>query len=300
MNNDRRHDVDDHGFKTVISNADVLAMLLKDFLPEFQGMDYEEVKNYLDVNEDTNTVREGNTEIRIEEGCIIMDSAFEIKVPDGTKRSLKVGIESQSSIGKRTRLLRRMQVYGGGMMFSQLGRDISDNRYEDAKDVYTIWIVLNPTTEFKNHIYHYCLRDDNGTKMGGDTPMSGINIIIVGLGSYDDDDTDERLRFVTTLLSPKMDMTERYDAIRKAYMIELDRYVLRGVDKLMSFTENSIEAERYEGMMIEHQKAHDMQFNSYMILMRKGLLNAEVLQELDMEEELREELSIELSKMKVE
>ncbi|MBQ7701515.1 MAG: hypothetical protein IJT54_03840 [Candidatus Methanomethylophilaceae archaeon] len=193
-----------------------------------------------------------------------------------------------------------MQVYGGGMMFSQLGRDISDNRYEDAKDVYTIWIVLNPTTEFKNHIYHYCLRDDNGTKMGGDTSMSGINIIIVGLGSYDDDDTDERLRFVTTLLSPKMDMTERYDAIRKAYVIELDRYVLRGVDKLMSFTENSIEAERYEGMMIEHQKAHDMQFNSYMILMRKGLLNAEVLQELDMEEDLREELSIELSKMKVE
>ena len=68
----------------------------------------------------------------------------------------------------------------------------------------------------------------------------------------------------------------------------------------MGFAENSIDAERYEGMMIEHQKAHDMQFNSYMILMRKGLLNAEVLQELDMEEDLREELSMELSKMKVE
>ncbi len=58
----------------------------------------------------------------------------------------------------------------------------------------------------------------------------------------------------------------------------------------MSFTENSIDAERYEATMMERNSWFDEQFKSYSILIEKGRLDAETLQELPMRDDLKQAL----------
>ena len=282
---------DDHGFKTVISNADILAMLIKEYIPGFEGKELEEIKGCLDMEEGANKVRGREIEFHTEDGCIIMDSSFDLKVPGGPEKTVKVALESQSRVGKRERLFRRMQLYGSTMMSSQMGKEFVSPHYEGALDVYTIWIILNPTMEFCNKVDSYCLRNKEGMVMGGTkSPMPGINITIVGLGEYGDENINDKVRFVTMLLAPKIDKEERHRVILDNYNIQLNESILRGVDRIMSFTENSIDAERYEATMMERNSWFDEQFKSYSILIEKGRLDAETLQELPMRDDLKQAL----------
>ncbi len=58
----------------------------------------------------------------------------------------------------------------------------------------------------------------------------------------------------------------------------------------MSFTDNSLDAAEYEGMIKERNSWFDEQFKSYSILIEKGRLDAETLQELPMRDDLKQAL----------
>ena len=282
---------DDHGFKTVISNADILAMLIKEYIPGFEGKELEEIKGCLDMEEGANKVRGREIEFHTEDGCIIMDSSFDLKVPGGPEKTVKVALESQSRVGKRERLFRRMQLYGSTMMSSQMGKEFVSPHYEGALDVYTIWIILNPTMEFCNKVDSYCLRNKEGMVMGGTkSPMPGINITIVGLGEYGDENINDKVRFVTMLLAPKIDKEERHRVILDNYNIQLNESILRGVDRIMSFTENSLDAAECEGALKEHNRLFDQHLKVYTDMIEKGRLDAEYLQSMDIDDDLKQAL----------
>ncbi len=286
---------DDHGFKTVISNADILAMLIKEYIPGFEGKELEEIKGCLDMEEGANKVRGREIEFHTEDGCIIMDSSFDLKVPGGPEKTVKVALESQSRVGKRERLFRRMQLYGSTMMSSQMGKEFVSPHYEGALDVYTIWIILNPTMEFCNKVDSYCLRNKEGMVMGGTkSPMPGINITIVGLGEYGDENINDKVRFVTMLLAPKIDKEERHRVILDNYNIQLNESILRGVDRIMSFTENSLDAAECEGALKEHQRDLESTVKMLMAMIDSGIVDVNRLEEVPMENDLREALREEL------
>ena len=70
--------------------------------------------------------------------------------------------------------------------------------------------------------------------------------------------------------------------------------ILRGVEKIMSFTENSIDAERYEATMEEHQRDLESTVKMLMAMIDSGIVDVNRLEEVPMENDLREALREEL------
>ena len=59
----------------------------------------------------------------------------------------------------------------------------------------------------------------------------------------------------------------------------------------MSFTENSLDAEGYEGEMREHNRLFDQHFKVYSDMIEKGCLDAEYLQSImDIDDDLKQAL----------
>ena len=62
----------------------------------------------------------------------------------------------------------------------------------------------------------------------------------------------------------------------------------------MSFTENSIDAERYEATMEEHQRDLESTVKMLMAMIDSGIVDVNRLEEVPMENDLREALREEL------
>ena len=58
----------------------------------------------------------------------------------------------------------------------------------------------------------------------------------------------------------------------------------------MSFTENSIDAERYEATMEEHNRLFDQHLKVYTDMIENGRLDAEYLQSMDIDDDLKQAL----------
>ena len=263
---------EDQGFKMVIHDSSVLSMILKQYIPEFRNMDIEDIKDCLNLTENRDYVIGRDTEFPSKkEGPIRVDSIFDIKLPGGKDTSIIVGIESQTRIGDRKRLLKRMCYYGCRIVSAQKRVEFSNDSYEDMKDVICIWLLLNPTREFRNDVKRLTLKggsilhdDMNGIE------IDSLSVIIVGLDYSDDANSD--VRFVSDLFYPDLTDEQRFELIEKNYNIRLSKSVLEGVDSVMSFGEESIRAERYEERMENDMKhAKSLARPLYEYMMEKNL-----------------------------
>ena len=70
--------------------------------------------------------------------------------------------------------------------------------------------------------------------------------------------------------------------------------ILRGVEKIMSFTENSLDAAECEGALKEHQHDLESTVKMLMAMIDSGIVDVNRLEEVPMENDLREALREEL------
>ena len=96
--NDRKKSID-YDFKTVVSEADILAEILSAAIPDFEGMPREEIKKWMDLDDKGRHAKVRETEVRAAGGGTFrLDSYFELRDPnakDGQVRGVVINIEGQ-------------------------------------------------------------------------------------------------------------------------------------------------------------------------------------------------------------
>lgn len=129
----------DQSFKIAVHNSDILSWFIRCNVDEFKEMSIEQIKSCLDIGSDGRTVIAKENELFSEEGKIVADSIFDVKVP-GTDDRIKVivNLEAQNDPHPPYPLEKRAEYYMARLVSSQKGSKFTNDNYKDLCKVYSI------------------------------------------------------------------------------------------------------------------------------------------------------------------
>ena len=161
----------DESAKRLLAQKYVLAHILVRTVEEFQGMEIEKVVSLIEgdpyiskipvasglTNKDRNV--EGkrfvglNTEAgEKNEGLVRFDIIFYVRMRNGLAQMI-INVEAQKDMPTEYHILNRAIFYACRLVSSQKERDFVNKKYDDIKQVYTIWICMNMPEDSTDYYY---------------------------------------------------------------------------------------------------------------------------------------------------
>ena len=220
---------------TLMKDKNVLAVMARDFIHEYNGMTLDQVKGYMGSDPlDTKIITDAHTKM-------VADVIYEIRVPVGDNE-LKVlfNIEAQQTDVLKYPLEDRQQYYIANMLSAQ---NVKDSEYGMLRPCYTIWVLMSPKHRKGNTIVRYSMRPEDLEENTDDTiVMDKMNIISINLGDPNADVRHESLRMLNAMFSSgDMAENERVKTIRDIG-IDVDMDLSREVREMIDDPEMIMEA----------------------------------------------------------
>ena len=234
----------DASCKLILSQKIILGWILKDYLPEYDGLTVEEISaKYIEGEPQVSRVevpmiRGIHTEdTNLEEGRISGDIRFRAEVPCGLPRIFN--IEAQSSFHKSYPMTSRGSYYLGRLLSAQRGTEFKGSEYGDLKKVYVIWIFLDPPELWKNSVTYYEMTDRQHIGFGTLKPevYDYMTQILIGLGDPEDPRSVGVLRLLNVLFSSKMKAEEKKRILESEFCIPMTEELEEGVDTMCNFSD---------------------------------------------------------------
>ena len=159
-----------------------------------------------------------NTEIN--EGTINFDIVFYVRMKDGLSQII-VNVEAQKDMPTEYHILNRAIFYACRLVSSQKERDFVNKKYDDIKQVYTIWICMNMDYNSLSHIH--LAKDEMLSPYDWKGNMDLLNIVLVGITNDipEHDENYEMHRLIGALLSTELREQEKLDIIEHEYNIPI-------------------------------------------------------------------------------
>lgn len=280
--------------KRLLGQKIILAHILVKTVDEFKGMEPEEVVSYIEgepqigvvpvepgmTNAEVNGVvqEDGkkdsariiglNTENReINEGVIYFDIIFYVRLKSGLSQII-INVEAQKDEPTGYDILNRAIFYVCRMIAAQKEREFSGSEYNKIKRVYSIWICMGMKD---NTLSHICLTEK---KLIGVHRWKGkldlLNVVMIGLGEElpEHDEIYELHRLLGTLLSKKMEVTDKLSIIETEYQIPVETKPGKDVEFMCNLSqgikEMGIEIGKVEGIELgKTEKAHGVALNLF-------------------------------------
>ena len=145
----------DETCKNILSKKSVLANIMIQCIPEYQGMSIEEVIPLIEDGEDTETIKGINSEdTRIEGAKIIYDILFTAMIPH-TNDKMYIHIEAQNNSTPGYKIHRRSTYYDSRIVSRQKGEVFNKSDYDSLCKVYSIWILSSGNREQRGSLNIY-------------------------------------------------------------------------------------------------------------------------------------------------
>lgn len=239
----------DNNCKDVLSDKNLLAVILKYCVPEYKNCSLSDICNIYIENEpivSSEGVHKNTTNIKgittednsINEGVIRFDILFEAKLPNSNERiGLLINVEIQNKYNPGYPLMKRAIYYAARMISSQKDRYFTNSHYEDLKKVYSIWICTNPDKEHTNIINQYNLTETNviGNVKEKVPNYDLMSVIMICLGRGNDKKKDI-LNFLELLLLPKS-VEHTKTQIESMYNIQMTEKATKGVESMCNVSD---------------------------------------------------------------
>ncbi len=228
----------DERAKRLLGHKSILAYILVDTVEEFKGMNPKDVVKYIEgepmigvvptepgltnVNGDGKRLVGMNTEnAEINEGTINFDIVFYVRMKDGLSQII-VNVEAQKDMPTEYHILNRAIFYACRLVSSQKERDFVNKKYNDIKQVYTIWICMNMPEDSTDYYYLANKKVLGNCRWEGKQDM--LNIILIGLAKElpHQHKKHELHRLLVTLFSKSLTQSEKLNIIEKEYGIPLE------------------------------------------------------------------------------
>ena len=211
----------DEGVKRLLANKSILAVIMKECVPEYRGCTVWEIaEKYIEGEpqigavgvdaDETNrsvsaTIHGTNTEdVTLTEGTIRYDVRFYATAPseDGLI-GLILNVEAQNRYNAGYPLLKRAIYYCSRMISAQYGTEFTKGEYGKIKKVYSIWVCMNPPKERSNTITQYSIQEKHiiGEAVEQVRNYDLMSAVMICLGDEDDKNYGGLLKFLEVLLS---------------------------------------------------------------------------------------------------
>ena len=218
----------DASCKMILSQKIILGWILSDYLKEFQGVDPKVVAaEYI----------EGEPEVSRIDVPMIRGIRFRAEVPCGSTRILN--IEAQSEFHRKYPMIKRGTYYVARMISSQRGTEFTGSDYGNLKQVYVIWIFLDPPEKWKNSVTYYetAERPYIGTGTLKSEEYDLMTQILIGLGDPDEPQAVGALRLLDILFSPNIRAEEKKRILELEYGIPMTKELEKEVNDMCNFSD---------------------------------------------------------------
>ena len=255
----------DERAKRLLGHKSILAHILVDTVEEFKGMNSKDVVRFIEgepmigvvptepgltnVNGDGKRLVGMNTEnTEINEGTINFDIVFYVRMKDGLSQII-VNVEAQKDMPAEYHILNRAIFYACRLVSSQKERDFVNKKYDDIKQVYTIWICMNMPEDSTDYYYLANKKLLGNCKWEGKQDM--LNIVLVGLAKElpRQDEKHELHRLLGALLSKDLTQSEKLNIIEKEYDIPLEEDLRKDVSVMCNLSQGIVDDTKVEIIM---------------------------------------------------
>jgi hypothetical protein len=250
----------DEKAKKVLGNKQILAQIIVNTVEDFKNMNPQEVIPYIegepiisrmpvdpgmtnvDEEEPTERITGSNTEdTENKEGMVRFDVVFYVRLRDG-RAQIIINVESQKDDPTEYHIINRTVYYACRLISSQKDRDFINQKYNDIKRVYTIWVCMDAGENCLNHIH---LTNDSllgNHKWKGRTDL--LNIFLIGLsGKLPEAGNDKYKlhRFLGTVFSDSMTTNEKINLLESEYKIPMEQQLKEGLDNMCNLSQGIVE-----------------------------------------------------------
>ncbi len=263
----------DERAKRLLGHKSILAHILVDTVEEFRGMDPRDVVKYIEgepkigvvptepglTNVDGERVVGMNTEnTEINEGTINFDIVFYVRMKDGLSQII-VNVEAQKDMPTEYHILNRAIFYACRLVSSQKERDFVNKKYDDIKQVYTIWICMNMPEDSTDYYYLANKKVLGNCRWEGKQDL--LNIVLLGLARElpGQDKKHELHRLLGALLSKKLSQNEKLNIIEKEYDIPLEEDLRKDVSVMCNLSQGIVDDTKAEIILNMFKKGYTLE-----------------------------------------
>ncbi len=265
--------------KTLLSNREILAWIMKSCLEEYRNMDRKDIEACIegepqigveavfpdevaDHGMDTGRerkrkkppeqIRGANVEdSSMKERIVTFDIRFYAAAPGGGGQiEIIVNLEIQNDFYPGYPLIKRALYYCCRMVSSQYGKEFTHQGYGDIKKAYSVWLCVDPPKHRQNTVTRYAVREEN---LVGDATERKANYdlltaVLICLGPEEGERCDGVLKLLGVLLSPGKEAEEKKAILSSEFGITMTETLERGIHEMCNLSKGVAEKGFQQGM----------------------------------------------------
>ena len=258
----------DEGVKRLLANKSILAVIMKECVPEYHGCTVREIaEKYIEGEpqigavgvdaDETNrnvsaTIHGTNTEdVTLTEGTIRYDVRFYATAPseDGLI-GLILNVEAQNRYNAGYPLLKRAIYYCSRMISAQYGTEFTKGEYGKIKKVYSIWVCMNPPKNRRNTITQYSIQEKHiiGDAVEQVRNYDLMSAVMICLGDEDDKNYGGLLKFLEVLLSEEKSPETKKEILETEFDVPMTQTLESEVRRMCNLSQGVMERAMEKGV----------------------------------------------------
>ena len=246
----------DKEVKTLLANRQVLAIILKAVVNEFQNMELSDIVTCIETPEvGERKVHPGQTNKKIYgkanenniigEGMVTFDIIFDVYIPakDDTVKMI-INIEAQRENNPGYELVTRGIYYTAREISSQYGREFTNSAYNNIKKVYSIWICVIPNRKRVDGITKYSIKEDaihRSAKVRKEV-YDKLCVVMIYLKKNLEEESEYIINFLSVLLSEKIDYDRKVCILEKDLGLTMTEEMKEEVNNMCNLSEHVYES----------------------------------------------------------
>ena len=246
----------DKEVKTLLTNRQILAIILKAVVNEFQDMELSDIVTCIETPEvGERKVHPGQTNVKIYgksnenniigEGTVTFDIIFDVYIPakDDTVKMI-INIEAQRENNPGYELVTRGIYYTAREISSQYGREFTNSAYNNIKKVYSIWICVSPDRKRIDGITKYSIKEDaihRSAKVRKEV-YDKLCVVMIYLKKNLEEESEYIINFLSVLLSEKIDYDRKVCILEKDLGLTMTEEMKEEVNNMCNLSEHVYES----------------------------------------------------------
>ena len=253
----------DEGVKRLLANKSILAVIMKECVPEYHGCTVREIaEKYIEGEPQIGAVGVDADETNRNVSATIHGTnvRFYATAPseDGLI-GLILNVEAQNRYNAGYPLLKRAIYYCSRMISAQYGTEFTKGEYGKIKKVYSIWVCMNPPKNRRNTITQYSIQEKHiiGEAVEQVRNYDLMSAVMICLGDEDDKNYGGLLKFLEVLLSEEKSPETKKEILETEFDVPMTQTLESEVRRMCNLSQGVMEKGVAKGIGIGEERGEN-------------------------------------------
>lgn len=268
----------DAACKRLLSEKQILARILHDYVDEFSDVSPQEIAQSYFVGEprigedpvdrDAHAERVQaltNEDKTVAEGTVTFDIRFDAWAPSPKNNDgkdlvrVEIDVEAQNNYHPGYPLLKRAVFYGGRMLSMQGGSIVERSHYERIRKVVTIWVCAHPPVKYAGTVTTFGITPTQrvGKAKFAQNDFDLIELVLMCLNSGEPGKSEGALGMLEILLATGIEAQKKLLILHEKYGIIVSEDLSERVKAMCNLSVGAIEEGYVQGMNDGWKEGHE-------------------------------------------